>query len=291
MTTAEDRALLHVEQTGTLMDVPLAHLQPNPHQPRAVFDPDELQALAASLTINGLIAPITVRQLNPDAFELVVGERRWRAAELAGWGTIPAIVRDVDDTTQALLAVIENIDRTPLNPVEEGQAYARLIDANGWTQDELAQTVNRSRAHISHAIAITRLPEPVRNRVAAGVLSFGHAKVLCGLKDPWVVERLADTIIREGLTVRMVEERIALGDLPGWEDTRAGKARSPRKSPVEIRDAATMLMDVLDTRVVVKAGASRGRIVIDFADRTDLDRILVLLTTAHLDQSETGPTR
>jgi ParB family chromosome partitioning protein len=269
-------------------ELPLAAIRPNPRQPRTVFDEEALDELAASLEEIGLLQPIVVRPLalapvdSPDAphegaeYELVAGERRFRCAQRLGWDTIPAMVRPTDDADLLRDALLENIHRAALNPLEEAAAYQQLLADFGCTQDELAARVGRSRPQIANTIRLLRLPPGVQRRVAAGVLSQGHARALLSLPDDKGMEALAARIVAEGLSVRSVEEIVALGDQP----TR-GRARRPRQtsSDPDLQEVADSLADRLDTRVQVTMGKSKGRVQIEFAGREDLERILEVLAS------------
>jgi ParB family transcriptional regulator, chromosome partitioning protein len=267
-------------------ELPLTAIRPNPRQPRTVFDEDALDELAASLTEIGLLQPVVVRPLghvpvdSPEPaegvaqYELVAGERRFRSAQRLGWDTIPAIVRPTDDTDLLRDALLENIHRAALNPLEEAAAYQQLLTDFGCTQDELASRVGRSRPQIANTIRLLRLPPGVQRRVAAGVLSQGHARALLSLQDDASMEALATRIVAEGLSVRSVEEIVAVGDRP----TRV-RPRRPRRtsSDDDLQELADSLADRLDTRVHLTMGKVKGRVTIEFAGRADLERILDVL--------------
>jgi ParB family transcriptional regulator, chromosome partitioning protein len=254
-----------------LEEVPVGAIVPNPRQPRQIFDEDTLAELAASITAVGLLQPVVVRKLGPETYELIMGERRWRASQLAGADVIPAIVRDTSDDDMLRDALIENLHREQLNPLEEAAAYQQLLDDFSATHEELARRVGRSRPHISNTIRLLNLPPAVQKRVAAGVLSAGHARALLSVDDPAAQEQLAHRIVAEGLSVRAVEEIVALGARP---------ARAPRppgaKAPVApgLKDLADRLSDVFDTRVRVELGQRKGKIVVEFASLDDLERIV-----------------
>ena len=253
-------------------ELPVASIQPNAHQPRTVFDEDALAELAASIQEFGLLQPVVVRK-NGDGYELIVGERRWRAHQLAGIDSIRAIVRGTDDGDMLRDALLENLHRADLNPLEEAAAYQQLLTDFACTQEELAERIKRSRPQISNTIRLLRLPLSVQRKVAAGVLSAGHAKALLTLEDQAAIESLADRIVREGLSVRATEEIVLL------EKPRARKVQRPRTThvPVHFETAVTELSDRLDTRVQISVGKNRGRLTIEFADQQDFDRILGLL--------------
>jgi ParB family chromosome partitioning protein len=259
--------------------VPLDGIVPNPRQPRAAFDEDSLQELADSIKEVGLLQPVVVRRAaaGPDGgYELVMGERRWRASRLAGLTEIPAIVRQTDESDMLRDALLENLHRTQLNPLEEAAAYRQLLDDFGCTQEELSARIARSRPQISNTLRLLRLPPLVQRRVAAGVLSAGHARALLGLEDPAAMERLAQRIIAEGLSVRTAEELVALGEVPPAEQPKRAVVR-----PGGRRDALDALQDrladKLDTKVTVTLGKAKGRIAIEFASLADLNRIVGLI--------------
>lgn len=259
-------------------ELPIRSISPNPRQPRQIFDEDTLADLAASIREVGLLQPVVVRQVaraaSPDRsarYEIIMGERRWRASELAGLSVIPAIVRATSDDDMLRDALIENLHREELNPLEEAAAYQQLLDDFAATHEELARRIGRSRPHISNTIRLLNLPPPVQKRVAAGVLSAGHARALLAVDDAGLQEQLAHRIVAEGLSVRATEEIVALG-------AQASKApRPPRgKKPVApaLKDLADQLSDVFDTRVKVELGQRRGKIVVEFASLEDLERIV-----------------
>lgn len=253
-------------------DIPVDQIVPNPKQPRQVFDEDDLTELVESIQEVGLLQPIVVRRVT-DGYELVMGERRLRATKKAGLATIPAIVRDTAEHDLLRDALLENLHRVQLNPLEEAAAYQQMLDDFGCTQEELATRIKRSRPQISNTIRLLRLPAPVQRRVAAGVLSAGHARALLALSDPVEQERLAQRIVAEGLSVRSVEEIVAMGER-GTKTRRSPVLRAPSPRAVHLAETLT---DSLDTRVNVQIGKKRGRITIEFAGEEDLDRILVVL--------------
>lgn len=259
-------------------EIPLAGIRPNPRQPRQVFDEDDLDELARSITEVGVLQPIVVRPADGEddpAFELIMGERRWRAAERAGVATIPAIVRLTPDGSMLRDALLENLHRAQLNPLEEAAAYQQLLEDFACTHDELAARVARSRPQISNTIRLLKLPGTVQRRVAAGVLSAGHARALLGLPDGAAMERLAQRIVAEGLSVRATEEIVALGD----GDRPATRRRPPREADDgALTGLETRLSDRLDTRVRITLGQRKGRIAIEFASVEDLERIMAVLS-------------
>ncbi|MGH3394670.1 MAG: ParB/RepB/Spo0J family partition protein [Streptosporangiaceae bacterium] len=255
-------------------EVPVGAVTPNPRQPRQVFDEDLLTELAESIKIVGLLQPVVVRRVEPGRYEIVMGERRWRACQLAGLDVVPAIVRETSDTDLLRDALIENLHREQLNPLEEAAAYQQLLDDFSATHDELARKIGRSRPHISNTIRLLNLPAAVQKRVAAGVLSAGHARALLSVPDAATQEHLAHRIVAEGLSVRAVEEIVALG-AAGTPATPANRKRAG-KAPVApaLKDLADRLSDVFDTRVRVELGQRKGKIVVEFATLDDLERIV-----------------
>lgn len=255
-----------------LEEVPVSAITPNPRQPRRIFDDESLTELAASITAVGLLQPVVVRKGPGGSYELIMGERRWRASQMAGVEVIPAIVRETSDVDMLRDALMENLHREQLNPLEEAAAYQQLLDDFSATHDELARKVGRSRPHISNTIRLLNLPPAVQKRVAAGVLSAGHARALLSLDDQAAQEQLAHRIVAEGLSVRAVEEIVALGVEPTARMPRTPAARRP-VAP-RIRDLADHLSDVFETRVKVELGQRKGKIVVEFASLEDLERIV-----------------
>jgi ParB family chromosome partitioning protein len=282
---------------ATFAILPIAAIRPNPRQPRTVFDEDELAELAASIREVGVLQPVVVRPIptgsstdgptgssaegSADAdegprYELIMGERRLRASQLAGQDSIPAIVKDTHDDDLLRDALLENLHRSQLNPLEEAAAYQQLLDDFGCSHEELATRIGRSRPQISNTIRLLRLPPLVARRVAAGVLSAGHARALLGLEDGAAMERLAQRIVAEGLSVRSVEEIVALGgddpaSVPATRRPRAGN-RHP-----QLDDLAARLSDRYDTRVTIALGQRKGKLTVEFASVEDLNRIVALM--------------
>jgi ParB family transcriptional regulator, chromosome partitioning protein len=254
-------------------EIPVAAITPNPRQPRQIFDEEALSELADSIRVVGLLQPVVVRQVLPGRYEIVMGERRWRACQLADLDVVPAIVRETADTDLLRDALIENLHREQLNALEEAAAYQQLLDDFSATHDELARRIGRSRPHISNTIRLLNLPVAVQKRVAAGVLSAGHARALLSVDDPEAQEKLAHRIVAEGLSVRAVEEIVAMGQAE--PATPAGRRRIG-KAPVApaLKDLADKLSDVFETRVRVELGQRRGKIVVEFASLDDLERIV-----------------
>lgn len=264
---------------ATYAEVPIGAITANRSQPRTVFDEDDLAELAASIREVGVLQPIVVRPATSDdgapRYEIVMGERRWRASQLAGLETVPAIVRETSDTDLLRDALLENLHRAQLNPLEEAAAYQQLLDDFGCTHEELATRIARSRPQISNTLRLLRLPAAVQRRVAAGVLSAGHARALLGLPDAAAMERLAHRIVAEGLSVRATEEIVALGDEPLRPELRR-RARASAAS-AELEELGRRLSDRWDTRVKIAMGQRKGRIQIEFANPEDLERILASL--------------
>ncbi|MFF5172359.1 ParB/RepB/Spo0J family partition protein [Micromonospora sp. NPDC000089] len=256
-------------------EIPVDSIVPNPKQPRQVFDEEALEELKTSIQEVGFLQPIVVRQLDGEKYELVMGERRWRAAQAVGRDSIPAIVRDTKDDAMLRDALLENIHRANLNPLEEAAAYQQLLEEFGATHEELARRIGRSRPQISNTIRLLNLPAQVQRRVAAGVLSAGHARALLSLDDAEAQEQLALRIVAEGLSVRATEEVVALALNDGPAKTPA-KRRSRPHAPA-LTDLADRLSDRFDTRVKVDIGRSKGKITIEFATVDDLERIVGII--------------
>jgi ParB family chromosome partitioning protein len=259
--------------SARLADVPVDAVEPNPRQPREDFDEDAMSELAASIRSVGLLQPIVVREAEPNRFQLVTGERRWRAARQAGLASVPAIVRATDDDAMLRDALLENLQRQQLNPLEEAAAYGQLLEDFGTTHEELARRLGRSRGQISNTLRLLHLSLPVQRRVAAGVLSAGHARALLGLEDTGAADRLADRIVAEGLSVRAVEEIVAVDD----GAPRQRRSRLPRSLPPELVEIAERISEHLDTRVRLQGSHRRGRIVVDYGSADDLRRLTGLI--------------
>ena len=273
---------------ATFAQIAVSDIRPNPKQPRQVFDEGALEELAHSLREVGFLQPVVVRATGDERegraqYELVMGERRWRAAQQAGLDAIPAIIRDTGDDALLRDALLENLHREQLNPLEEGAAYAQLLEEFGATHDELAKRIGRSRSQVTNTIRLLNLPAAVQRKVAAGVLSAGHARALLALGDPQAQEQLANRIVAEGLSVRAVEELVAVGE-DGVARKRQRKA--PRHRAPALDELAAGLSDHFETRVRVDVGRSKGKITIEFASVDDLERIVAsmapnLTPTAH----------
>ena len=259
-------------------ELPLDRITPNPLQPRIHFDEEALAELVTSIKEVGLLQPVVVRQLASDEtgerYELVMGERRWRASQEAGTGTIPAIVRDTADEAMLRDALLENLHRQQLNPLEEAAAYQQLLAEFGVTHEELATRIGRSRPQISNTIRLLQLPAPVQRRVAAGVLSAGHARAILGLRTPDAQEKLAARIVAEGLSVRNTEEAVQLAGSEPTDQDQATRPRAKRPVPAKLAEVADRLSDRLETRVKVDLGRAKGKVTIEFASLDDLERIV-----------------
>ena len=260
---------------GAFKSIPIAQIGRNPYQPRREFNAGELGELQESLSSSGLLQPITVRRRSgKDGFELIAGERRLRAATKLGWKEIPAIIKDIDDKTILTLALVENLQRTDLNPIEEGEGYHRLSHEFALTQQQIAETVGKDRTTIANMLRVLQLPEVVRRLLQDGQLTMGHAKVLLGLDDSAMIATLAQEIVREGLTVREVERRIRefAGPRTG---KKAGRPRSADRLPAEVKRIQERLRRHLQTDVTVTVGKNdRGTLTLHFYSADDLERLL-----------------
>lgn len=255
-------------------EVPLDAIKPNPRQPREVFDEDALAELVTSIQEVGLLQPVVVRQTGPGRYELIMGERRWRACREAGLEKIPAIVRATDDEKLLLDALLENLHRAQLNPLEEAAAYDQLLKDFQCTHDELADRIGRSRPQVSNTLRLLKLSPSVQKRLAAGVLSAGHARALLSVEDSEEQDHLARRIVAEGLSVRSVEEIVTLmGSAPKGASKAKGPRAGTRVSPA-LTGLASRLSDRFETRVKVDLGQKKGKIVVEFASMDDLERIL-----------------
>jgi ParB family chromosome partitioning protein len=254
-------------------ELPVEAITPNPRQPREVFDEDALAELVTSINEVGLLQPIVVRRLDDDQYELIMGERRWRACREAGLERIPAIVRATDDEKLLLDALLENLHRAQLNPLEEAAAYDQLLKDFSCTHDQLADRIGRSRPQVSNTLRLLKLSPSVQRRVAAGVLSAGHARALLSVEDGDEQDRLAHRIVAEGLSVRAVEEIVTLlGTSP--KSAPRSRPRAGRRVSPALDHLAGRLSDRFETRVKVDLGQKKGKIVVEFASMEDLERIL-----------------
>lgn len=258
------------KEVGQQNLVDIKDISPNPRQPRTHFDQTALDELIASIKEIGILQPPVVRQTKPGKYELIMGERRFRAAKAAGLTSIPVIIRQTADNELLREALIENIHRSQLNAIEEAAAYTQLLTDFNCTHDELAVKLGRSRPLISNTIRLMNLPPSVQQKVASGVLSAGHARALLGLSDAASIEKLAARIVSEGLSVRATEEIISSG-APKGQSTK--KPKGPKSASPELQEIADTIGDALDTRVTIQGSAKKGTIVIEFAGAQDLQRI------------------
>jgi ParB family chromosome partitioning protein len=257
------------KEVGQQNEIDINLISPNPKQPRTVFDEAALKELMVSIKEIGILQPPVVREVSGGRYELIMGERRYRAAKAVGLKTIPVIIRQTPDNELLREALIENIHRSQLNPLEEGAAYAQLLSDFNCTHEELATKLGRSRPHLSNTMRLLSLPPTVQNRVALGIISAGHARALLALTDATEIEKLANRIVAENLSVRSVEEIIATGG----SGKKSGK-RKTRKGNPELNEIAEELGDYLDTRVKIEGTASKGKIVIEYSGGEDLQRII-----------------
>jgi ParB family transcriptional regulator, chromosome partitioning protein len=263
---------------GALKSIPIAQIARNPFQPRQEFNAEDLAELQESLKASGLLQPITVRRRpGKDGFELIAGERRLRAAVKLGWKEIPAIIKEIDDRTILTLALVENLQRTDLNPIEEGEGYHKLSHEFGLTQQQIAETVGKDRTTIANMLRLLQLPDAVRKLLQEGQLTMGHAKVLLGLDDPQKIASLAREIVKEGLTVREVERR--LREVGGARSgKKAGRPRAVDRQSPEVRRLEDRLRRFLQTDTVIKVGPrNRGTVTVHFYSADDLERLLELM--------------
>ncbi len=254
-------------------DLPIEQVSPNHVQPRQVFEEEAMAELVHSIHEVGLLQPVVVRATGPESYELVMGERRWRAAQEAGLATIPAIVRQTEDADMLRDALLENLHRSQLNPLEEAAAYSQLLEDFSCTHEELADRIGRSRPQISNTIRLLKLSPPVQRRVAAGVISAGHARSLLAVEDPEQQDRLAARVVSEGISVRGLEELVAVGSQGSTEP----RVRRRRPTAPGLADLAERLSDRLETRVKVDLGQRKGKITVEFASLDDLRRIVDIM--------------
>jgi ParB family chromosome partitioning protein len=257
------------KEVGQQNEIDINLISPNPKQPRTVFDEAALKELMVSIKEIGILQPPVVREVSGGRYELIMGERRYRAAKAVGLKTIPVIIRQTPDNELLREALIENIHRSQLNPLEEGAAYAQLLSDFNCTHEELATKLGRSRPHLSNTMRLLTLPQAVQKRVAIGIISAGHARALLGLTDAAEIEKLANRIVAENLSVRSVEEIIATGG-SGKKSTK----RKTNKGNPELNEIAEELGDHLDTRVKIEGSAKKGKIVIEYSGGEDLQRII-----------------
>ncbi|KQX74140.1 ParB/RepB/Spo0J family partition protein [Aeromicrobium sp. Root472D3] len=255
-------------------EIPLGQIVANPRQPRQVFDEDHMAELVHSIKEVGLLQPVVVREVAKDRYELIMGERRWRASGKAGLETIGAIVRETSDEDLLRDALLENLHRSQLNPLEEASAYQQLLEDFGCTHEELADRIGRSRPQISNTLRLLKLTPTVQRRVAAGVLSAGHARALVSVANPEIQDRLATRVVAEGLSVRALEEIVTVGPDAA---KRPAARQSAKASAPRLADLAARLSERYDTRVKVDLGRSKGRITVEFATIDDLERIVKMM--------------
>lgn len=261
--------------SGVYQEIDINEVVPNRYQPREHFDEETLTSLSRSITEIGVIQPVVVRELEDGQYELIAGERRWRAAKRANLSAIPAIIRTSDDLSSLETAVVENLHRQDLNPLEEAAAYQQLVEEFGLTQDDVAQRVGRSRSAVANTLRLLHLPPMVQRLLIEGQLSAGHARALLATPDRSEQERLATQIVEEGLTVRQIEEMLREEDPtePADEDESTAKQTIPKVPDAGVLELEELLAVRLDTRVAVKLGKGPGKLVVDFADVDDLERI------------------
>lgn len=265
------------ESDAQLRELPIGQIEPNTYQPRAFFDEDALAGLAASIGAVGVLQPILVREVSPQKFELIAGERRWRAAQRAGLETIPAIVRPAEDLVSLEQALVENLHREDLGVLEEAAGYQQLVDDFGQTHDDIARRMGKSRSSIANTIRLLQLSDSIQRLIADGQLTAGHGRALLGSPDPSFQESLARMIVAQKLTVREVEERVRRQVNPGADtgetsgSASGGTARPVR--PAALLELEEQLSGLLDTRVQISTGAKRGRLTVEFANLEDLERI------------------
>lgn len=274
------------EPTSALIEIPLSDVVPSRYQPRTGFDEESLTTLTASVRELGVLQPVLVRPLEDGGYELIAGERRWRAAKRAGLQTIPALVRLVDDTTSLEHALVENLQRTDLNPLEEAAAYQQLIEEFGLTHEQVSLRVGKSRAAISNTLRLFQLPPAIQKMVADGRLSAGHARALLGTPDRAYQEALARRVVAEGLSVREVEDAIkernelagaGAGGEPDTPDTAPAAAARRLRAVPGLVDLEELFSEHLETRVKIRLRGKKGQVLIDFADLEDLERIYRLV--------------
>lgn len=261
---------------GTYRELPVGAISVNPYQPREQFDEAALSSLTASIREVGVLQPVLVRAKDVDSFELIAGERRWRAAKRAGLKTIPAIVRTIEDLASLEHALVENLHRQDLGALEEAAAYQQLMDDFGLTQEAIAQRVGKSRSAVANSLRLLQLPAGVQALLLDGAITAGHARALLGLGSRQEQDRLARLVVSDDLTVRAVERLVREGTLPE-DPPRTKPARPPAERPAAVLEVEERMADKLDTRVSVSVGTGRGKMVIEFADLADLQRIYDLL--------------
>lgn len=264
-------------QTGKMAEIPISAIQANEYQPRSRFEEEALVSLTDSIRELGVLQPVLVRQLGPDRYELIAGERRWRAARRAGLPSVPAIVRDSDDRHSLEQALVENLHREDLNALEEASAFQQLIDEFELTQEQVAQRVGKSRSAVANTLRLFQLPGSVQRMVASGELAAGHARALLACPDRAVQERLAAQVVSEGLNVRQVEERVrsllASAGEPDGSEAGAAASGVGETRPAALLELEELLGDHLATRVRASSARGKGKLTIEYADLDDLNRI------------------
>lgn len=271
------------DRSSALLEIPITNIRPNPHQPRSQFDEEPMASLTASIRELGVLQPILVRALGDDRYELIAGERRWRAARRAGLQTIPALVRTVSDVLSVEQALVENLHRQDLNPLEEAAAYQQLIEDFGLTHEQLAGRVGKSRAAITNTLRLFQLPPSIQRFVIEGQLSAGHARALLGTPDRAFQESLAKRAVAEGLPVRAIEEAVRTRNELGPRAS-ASSPSTGRLRPPGILELENLLSQHLDTRVKIDMGSRKGRLLIEFATLEDLERIYRAMTEPELEE-------
>lgn len=268
-----------VDEGAQLRELPISEIEPNRYQPRSVFDEELLVSLAASIRAVGVLQPVLVRPAGPDRYELIAGERRWRAARRAGLQTIPALVRQTEDVRSLEHALVENLHRADLNPLEEAAAYQQLIEEFDHTQEDVATQVGKSRSAVANTLRLLHLPPSIQRLLQEGQLSAGHARALLGTPDRAFQETLARRVIAEQLTVREVEELVRRHQADDGAETAPTPAPSPgpQLRPAAVLELEELLGDLLATRVQVAMGAKKGRLVVEFATLEDLERIYTIM--------------
>lgn len=270
----ETGALSH-DEGDTILSIPIHEIEPNPHQPRRDFPAEELDPLADSIKQQGLLQPVLVRRVGEARYQLVAGERRWRAATRAGFERIPAIVREARDGEMLTLALVENLLREDLNPIEEALAYQELAEAEGWTQEEIAERVGKGRVHVANTVRLLNLPQSLQKEVSEGNLTRGHARALLACRDEKEMLKLYEQILTQSLTVREAEERAAA--TPKFVPKKKGTRTNARSVSPETRDVEERLQRLFGTPVQIQDRGGRGRVCLEFYSYEDLDRLLELL--------------
>jgi ParB family chromosome partitioning protein len=262
------------ESDSQLRELPIGQIEPNTYQPRAFFDDDALAGLAASIEAVGVLQPILVREVAPQKFELIAGERRWRAAQRAGLESIPAIVRPAEDLVSLEQALVENLHREDLSVLEEAAGYQQLVDDFGQTHEDIARRMGKSRSAVANTIRLLQLSDGIQRLIADGRITAGHGRALLGASDAAFQETLARAIVAQNLTVREVEERVRRQENPGADPVSTGSGTTARPvRPAALLELEEQLSGLLDTRVQISTGAKRGRLTVEFANLEDLERI------------------